>query len=441
MTGLIGPNGAGKTTLFNVVTGIQPPSAGTVRLDGKDITKLRPARRAKMGLARTFQRLELFGTLTSRENVQMAAETQRSKLPKGVSPLQQAERLIDKVGLRDVADVATDSLPTGQARLVELARALATTPEVLLLDEPSAGLDHSETAELGRLLTELAGEGIAVLLVEHDMSLVMTVCHKINVLDFGVLIASGDPESVKADPAVQVAYLGAEGDGDQAGDGPAGSEMPSPAELASLKPATIDTTPSPAAPETTNGSPSTDGPAPAEGEPAGTVPATAAAPAPGDAAGAAADAPPLLELRGVRAGYGRIEVVHGVDLAIPRGSVTALLGPNGAGKSTLLKVACGILPPSGGTVLIDGEPVRKLSPERLARKRFCTLPEGRAVFPNLTVAENLRMFTYRGRDVRCRELEERTFERFPLLGERRKQLAGRLRRRAADARPRPCALH
>ncbi len=423
VTGLIGPNGAGKTTLFNVVTGIQPPSAGTVRLGDKDITKLRPARRAKMGLARTFQRLELFGTLTTRENIQMAAETQRAKLPKGVSPIEQTERLIDRVGLRNVADEATDSLPTGQARQVELARALATTPEVLLLDEPSAGLDHVETAELGRLLIELADDGIAVLLVEHDMSLVMTVCHEINVLDFGELIASGDPESVKADPAVQVAYLGAEVDGDQVENGPAGSEMPSPAELASLKPAVIHAKHSPEAPESTNGSPPADGATPASDEPAGAAPATVAAP---HAAADGTEAPPLLELKGIKAAYGRIEVVHGVDLAIARGSVTALLGPNGAGKSTLLKVACGLLPPSGGSLLIDGEPVRKLAAERLARKRFCTLPEGRAVFPNLTVAENLRMFTYRGRDVRLRDLEERAFQRFPLLGERRRQLAGRL---------------
>ena len=126
---------------------------------------------------------------------------------------------------------------------------------------------------------------------------------------------------MQADPAVQAAYLGAEGDGDQADNGPAGSEMPSPAELASLKPATIHVPHPPSAPETTNGSPSTDGAAPAEGEPAGNVPATAAAPAPGDAVGATAEAPPLLELRDIRAAYGRIEVVHGVDLAIPRGSV------------------------------------------------------------------------------------------------------------------------
>jgi len=418
VTGLIGPNGAGKTTLFNVVTGIQPPSAGRVRLGEKDITKLRPARRAKMGLARTFQRLELFGTLTSRENIQMAAETQRAKLPKGVSPLEQSERLIDKVGLRSVADEATDSLPTGQARLVELARALATTPEVLLLDEPSAGLDHAETAELGRLLIELADEGMAVLLVEHDMSLVMTVCHKINVLDFGELIASGDPESIKADPAVQVAYLGAEGEGDQ-DDTAIGVERAESTPLSSLKPAVIHATHSPATSESTNGSPPADGTAPAGDEAAG------AAAVPSRRADGA-EAPPLLELQGIRAGYGRIEVVHGVDLAIPKGSVTALLGPNGAGKSTLLKVACGLLPPSGGTLLIDGEPVRKLVAERLARKRFCTLPEGRAVFPNLTVAENLRMFTYRGRDVRMRDLEERSFQRFPVLGERRRQLAGKL---------------
>lgn len=395
ITGLIGPNGAGKTTLFNVVTGIQPPNAGKVTLDGRDITGLRPARRAKMGLARTFQRLELFGTLTARENIQMAAETQRNKLPPKTSVLEHTERLIDKVGLRPVADEPTDSLPTGQARLVELGRALATCPDVILLDEPSAGLDHAETAELGELLTELAGDGIAVLLVEHDMSLVMNVCHKISVLDFGEIISRGDPEAVKADPAVQVAYLGAEESGDQeattgangkevedsqSGDGQVGA-------LSSMRPAQLHT------------KVHTDG---------------------------AGEGGSLLELKDVHAAYGRIEVVHGVNLAIPKGSVTALLGPNGAGKSTLLKVASGIMPPSKGSVLIDGQPARKAPPERIARRGICTLPEGRAIFPNLTVAENLRMFTYRGRDVSMRQLEERAFERFPVLGERRRQLAGRL---------------
>ena len=137
--GLIGPNGAGKTTLFNVITGLQPPTRGRVRFDGTDITRSSPHVRARRGMARTFQRLELFDTLTARENVQMAAETQRRRLPPGTSPAAVTQRLLAQVGITEIADEPTDSLPTGLARLVELARAMATTPSVLLLDEPSAG--------------------------------------------------------------------------------------------------------------------------------------------------------------------------------------------------------------------------------------------------------------------------------------------------------------
>ena len=190
--GLIGPNGAGKTTLFNVITG---PSAAQQRrglvLAGSDISSHAPHLRARLGIARTFQRLELFGTLTTRENIRMAAETQRRKLPANMTSGALADALLDRVGLTHVADEPADMLPTGLARLVELARALATAPSVLLLDEPSAGLNGDETDNLGRILQQLAGHGMGILLVEHDMSLVMGVCQNITVLDFGVVVAAG----------------------------------------------------------------------------------------------------------------------------------------------------------------------------------------------------------------------------------------------------------
>ena len=148
VNGLIGPNGAGKTTLFNVITGLQPPTQGRVRLAGDDITRVSPHQRARLGIARTFQRLELFGTLTARENVQMAAETRRRR-PTGASSRAEADIILAHVGLSHVADEPTDLLPTGLARLVELGRALATGPSVLLLDEPSSGLNQEETIELG----------------------------------------------------------------------------------------------------------------------------------------------------------------------------------------------------------------------------------------------------------------------------------------------------
>jgi len=210
VTGLIGPNGAGKTTLFNVVCGMQRPDEGAVELGGRDITGLATHERARAGLARTFQRLELFGVLTARGNVALAADLAcRRGRHDGRRPDEVAGALLDRVGLAGVADVRADQLPTGQARLVELARALASGPEVLLLDEPASGLDEAETAAFGQLLRSLADEGMAVLLVEHDVPLVMAVCDVVHVLDVGRVLAAGTPAEVRADEAVHAAYLGA----------------------------------------------------------------------------------------------------------------------------------------------------------------------------------------------------------------------------------------
>lgn len=204
VTGLIGPNGAGKTTLFNVVSGIQEPTSGTVSIDGVDVTRIAPHRRARLGLARTFQRLELFGSLSVRDNVRVAAELAR--LP-DVRPW--VDSIVQRVGLGDIADRTAGDLPTGSARLVEIARALATKPRLLLLDEPASGLDEPETEQLGELLRSLASEGLGILLVEHDVGLVMHVCDSIYVLDLGVIIAHGSPQEIKENPLVLSAYLGA----------------------------------------------------------------------------------------------------------------------------------------------------------------------------------------------------------------------------------------
>ncbi len=206
--GLIGPNGAGKTTLFNVITGLQDTKRGRVTLDGRNISKLPTHERARRGLARTFQRLEVFGSLTVRENLLTAAEIRKSWARDGSNTHAVAEEVLERVGLREVADEQVDNLPTGTARLVELGRALATRPKVLLLDEPSSGLNEREAQMFGELLLALAAEGLAILLVEHDVKLVMTICSHIHVLDFGQVIASGSPDHVQRDPQVQAAYLG-----------------------------------------------------------------------------------------------------------------------------------------------------------------------------------------------------------------------------------------
>jgi branched-chain amino acid transport system ATP-binding protein len=214
VTGLIGPNGAGKTTLFNVFTGLQAPTSGKVLLNGIDVTGSKPHERAQRGMARTFQRLELFGSLTVRENLQVAAEIRRRwRAGSERTPADgRVENTLDRVGLRDIAEKRCDVLTTGQARLVELARALVTSPKILLLDEPASGLDSAETEEFATLLRTLSREGLAILLVEHDIPLVMQVCERIHVLDLGRIIAAGDPETVRQDQAVIDAYLGAPSD-------------------------------------------------------------------------------------------------------------------------------------------------------------------------------------------------------------------------------------
>jgi branched-chain amino acid transport system ATP-binding protein len=208
VTGLIGPNGAGKTTLFNVITGLLPPNRGRVRLDGRDVTRVSPTRRARRGLARTFQRLELFSLLSVRENIRVAADVRKGWSHDKDDPAEVVEAIIERVGLTRVADARVDSLPTGQCRLVELGRCLATKPKVLLLDEPASGQDETETIEFARLLRQLAADGVAVVLVEHDVALVMDVCTQVHVLDFGRIIASGTPNEIQTDEAVLAAYLG-----------------------------------------------------------------------------------------------------------------------------------------------------------------------------------------------------------------------------------------
>jgi branched-chain amino acid transport system ATP-binding protein len=210
ITGLIGPNGAGKTTMFNVITGLQEPTEGRVRVDGKDVTSLKPHKRARLGLARTFQRLEVFGSLTARDNVLVAAEIRKRWARDGSDPKAIAEQVLERVGITHVANERVDAMPTGMARLVELARALAAQPRLLLLDEPGSGLDESETEGFGDLLLDLAREGLGMLLVEHDVDLVMRVCDLIFVLDFGRIIAVGTPSEIQQNPDVQAAYLGAE---------------------------------------------------------------------------------------------------------------------------------------------------------------------------------------------------------------------------------------
>ena len=211
VTGLIGPNGAGKTTLFNIVSGLLEPRSGRVMIDGHDVTRAGPAARARRGLARTYQRLELFTSLTVRDNIRVAGEIRNTWGRRGrIAVGTETDRVIELVGLGDVAEREVSELPTARARVVEVARALMTQPKVLLLDEPASGQTEQETEAFGHLLNELVEQrGLAICLVEHDVGLVMGTCGLIHVLDYGEIIASGPPEQVKNDPVVVNAYLGA----------------------------------------------------------------------------------------------------------------------------------------------------------------------------------------------------------------------------------------
>jgi len=203
IVGLIGPNGAGKTTAFNVITHLYRPDSGDVLFDGESLLQTPPHKIVRRGIARTFQNVELFPTLTVLENVQMGAHARRGGRP--------AAEIVDYVELAPLRRRVVRGLPFGTLKRVELARALASGPRLLLLDEPAGGLNHEEVLVLGHFLRRLRSDfELTILLVEHHMGLVMGLADRVHVLDFGRLIASGTPQEVQANPAVIQAYLGAE---------------------------------------------------------------------------------------------------------------------------------------------------------------------------------------------------------------------------------------
>jgi len=393
IVGLVGPNGAGKTTLFGVMSGLVRPAHGTVLLDGQDVTHLRPQPRAALGLGRTFQHPELFAGLTVREHLVLAYRvkhagrrtwsdlfTMGSLRTADSDERSRVDELIELLGLGPIARRQALGLPLGVARLLELGRALAASPTVLLLDEPSSGLDSAETEQFESTLRRVSrGEGISVLLVEHDVDLVMRLCSDVYVLDFGELIASGPPEVVRADPSVRAAYLGEEltDDGEpDGGDGGAGRALSEPAIISP-----------PAVP-------------------------------------ASSDRPPVLVVQDLCVRYGEATALSGVSFRVEAGSALAVLGANGAGKSSLARAISGLVRPSGGQVVLGGEEIGSWPAHRIRRAGVVHLPEGRGVFRGLTVMDNLRMATaaLQGRPAR-REGLEQVFEIFPVLAARRRQVA------------------
>ena len=332
-------------------------------------------------MARTFQNLRIYVNMTVLENVLVGCHRhERSGLWAGGLGLphqrreekasrERAMRALAAVGLGDQAYLPAASLPYGSQRLVEIARALASEPRLLLLDEPAAGMNASERAHLVEKIRNIRASGITVLLVEHDIELVMGISERVYVLDYGRLIAQGRPEVVQNDPAVIEAYLGV--------------RLEDRTDLCQTR-------------ELADGS----------------------CPVPED----------LLVVEDLTTSYGSIEALRGVSLAVPQGQVVAILGANGAGKSTLLHTISGLLRPKAGTVSYQGLDITHLAPEKIAARGMCQVPEGRRLFRELSVQDNLVVGSSGRKDWRGTLADDiaYVYELFPILGERRKQPAGTL---------------
>jgi branched-chain amino acid transport system ATP-binding protein len=222
--GLIGPNGAGKTTVFNLITGLLPPSSGTIRFDGSDLAGKKPHQITRLGLARTFQNIRLFKEMSLRENVMVGMHAHLTYSSMGLLATsglfrseerrarERARELLSWVGLDNKAEDTADNLSYGEQRKLELARALATEPRLLLLDEPVAGMNSGEKTELMRVIENISARGYTIFMIEHDMRFVMGLCERIAVLNFGRIIAEGSPDEIKRNPDVIEAYLGREDD-------------------------------------------------------------------------------------------------------------------------------------------------------------------------------------------------------------------------------------
>ncbi len=380
ITALIGPNGAGKTTLFNAISRLQEMTTGRVWFGDTELTKLDPASAARVGMARTFQNLRIFVNMSVLENVLVGCHRHEksgfwaggvgwpSQRREEKRSRQRAMDALELVGLKDQAMLPASSLPYGQQRLVEIARALASEPKLLLLDEPAAGMNSSEREHLISRIQMIRDAGVTVLLVEHDVDLVMDISDEVNCLDYGKLIACGIPENIQKDEKVIAAYLGVD-----RGE----TDLCATRELV-------------------------------DGE---------SCPVPED----------MLVVDGLVTSYGSIEALHGVSLTVHKGMVVAVLGANGAGKSTLLHTVSGIVHPNHGHVFFQGADITKMAPEKIVGKGICQVPEGRQLFPTLSVEDNL-VVGATGRKDRGSLADDiaYVYELFPILGERRKQAAGTL---------------
>jgi len=365
ITSIIGPNGAGKSTVLNLICGFYRPDQGSVMLGKKDITRLPSHAIARTGIARTYQASQLFTNMSVLDNVLVAMRRGHLSPATLFSPERDqnrrelAESILAFAGYAGSLDQLAGALPHVDKRLVEIARALATKPRVLALDEPAAGLDPVDTARIGELLRRVARCGIAVVLIEHDMSLVMGTSDRVIVLDAGSKIAEGPPAEVAADARVLKAYLG----------------------------------------ETK---------AAERGRKRTLVPQRA----------------PVISTEGLCSGYGEASVIREIDLAVEEGELVAVLGANGAGKTTLMRALSGLNRPVEGAVLFLGEHVETYDASGITRRGLALVPEGRQVFPELSVVDNLKLGAYARPTPDLDHRVERLLERFPQLKARQNQRAG-----------------
>jgi ABC-type branched-subunit amino acid transport system ATPase component len=392
--GLIGPNGAGKTTLVNVVTGYVPFQSGRAWLESDELTG-RPAHRiAALGISRTFQNIRLFKDLTAQQNVVVGMHARRrddtlaqlATLPMfrrdQRSRLDEALRLMETVGLNagNIGKRSAGTLPYGDQRRLEIARALALKPRLLILDEPAAGMNPSEKQGIRELIESLNKAGLTILLIDHDMRLVMGVCTRVAVLNFGKKIADSTPKEVSTDAGVIKAYLGTGGER-EVSTAPGASGVDEAVEVVEAA-----TTIAVAEPENA-----------------------------------------ILEVRDLSVSYGAVNAVRGASLRVARGEVVALIGANGAGKSTILNTLSGLIRPSSGTATFDGLDLTSASPSAIVRRGLIQVPEGREILARQTVLENLELATWGRRDGAAANTEiEAAMKRFPILGERRALRAGAL---------------